>query len=727
MNACKKLVPLLFLALALLWSLLPAQDASMTSRSNDVSGREAAERVIATEGCDETVDTEISIDPGHPWRPPFGLDRVGKPPTIVVELSAAKRLRREYMLVGYTDGKELERRYVHVQRASSIKVPVTFNSYPTEVVLFTRCKFEGQRFELVRKAISLPSFEAAAIARPEEAFHPVDLGTILVPAGWLLLGPRQQASLDVAAISYAEDIPAGQVAAWYASAPHHKSTAHIELRKRQRVEINLALPVPQRDRRRDVLHVSITDAVGKERWQKKIPTMLVWKPPKLAEFGATETKLRYDAPISVRNTHTGGLSSLDYDNAWEPHLKDVVVSLPNGSRFVFWRGSSYVPFWAGRHNTGLSYEWAETIPPEGFADAVEPLMDRELRYGRVEIVESTAARVHVRWSYQATDVNYRVWGDTVVEDFYFYPDSFGTRVLSIKSAPDADYELSEFIVLTSQGTYPLEVIPRAAVEFLYLDGRKREFLFPPSAEGSAPRSPELGETPNVPIVYRVWFQKHEKASPIYFSPNIDYPKIIFPPNFDRGYLVTPAYWGDHWPLSGGKAGNKGINDGIYRGPAHNSLMSFGRGNRPPTLRVENIQTFDASGQSRPMTVRRWVWLIGMTEASDARLLEWARSFSRPPALELQGARLDFAAYVPERRAVGLVVEDQTVEIIMRPLVKCVNPVFELRGVPGNLLRVTLQGRPVPDKEYAWDGRTFWLKADIEQKGHIRLDFADASN
>ena len=38
-------------------------------------------------------------------------------------------------------------------------------------------------------------------------------------------------------------------------------------------------------------------------------------------------------------------------------------------------------------------------------------MDKELRYSRVEIVESTAARVHVRWSYQSTDFNYKVWGD----------------------------------------------------------------------------------------------------------------------------------------------------------------------------------------------------------------------------------------------------------------------------------------------------------------------------
>ena len=116
-------------------------------------------------------------------------------------------------------------------------------------------------------------------------------------------------------------------------------------------------------------------------------------------------------------------------------------------------------------------------PPDGFTDSVEPLMDKELRYGRVEIIESTSARVHVRWSYQSCDFNYKVWGDSAVEDFYFYPDGFGTRVLTLQSAPNSDYELSEFIILTPQDAYPLDVLPANLVEILFLDGEKREIDF----------------------------------------------------------------------------------------------------------------------------------------------------------------------------------------------------------------------------------------------------------
>ena len=52
---------------------------------------------------------------------------------------------------------------------------------------------------------------------------------------------------------------------------------------------------------------------------------------------------------------------MPYEDGWKPELSDVVVWLPNGGRFVFWRGSSYIPFWAGLHNTGACYEWAEII------------------------------------------------------------------------------------------------------------------------------------------------------------------------------------------------------------------------------------------------------------------------------------------------------------------------------------------------------------------------------
>jgi hypothetical protein len=439
-------------------------------------------------------------------------------------------------------------------------------------------------------------------------------------------------------------------------------------------------------------------------------------------FGAVATRLRYDPPISVREA-TGRYSTLDYRTAWDPTLQDVVVFLPNGSRFVFWRGSSYIPFWAGRHNTGFSYEWAETTPPpDGFVDSVEPLMDKELRYSRVQIVESTAARVHVRWTYQSTDFQYKVWGDSAVEDYYFYPDGFGTRVLTLRSKPAADYELSEFIVLTPQSAYPLEVLPASITELLYLDGEKVRLPCPYPRLEPTFQAGKIPNPRNVPIVFRNHIHKEEAATAIYFCPGDTTTPIAFQPFHDRGYLVTPTYWGSHWPLGRGKSTGWSIDDRIDSNPAHNSVMTWGLNNRPTPLHTAEVPSLDTLGVSKTQAVRRWAWLIAMTDITDVRLLDWAASFSRPPSLELVGARLDFEAYVPERRALRIHVDHKTATLQLKPVMRSVNPVIEIVSAPGNLAGVTLDGRRLDGREYAWDGKTLWLNATFDRPAEIGLRF-----
>src|SRR5262249_42826297 len=209
----------------------------------------------------------------------------------------------------------------------------------------------------------------------------------------------------------------------------------------------------------------------------------------------------------------------------------------------FWRGSSYIPFWAGKHNTGACYEWAEIISqPKGAVDCVEPLMDKELRYGKVEIVEATSAQIHVRWTYQSTDFEYKVWGDQAVEDYYFYPDGFGTRVLTLKADPKNDYELSEFIILTPAGAYPFEVLPERAVDALFLDGRKHEFRLPnPTTPDKAAQEADKS---GVPAIYRLRISRNDERAAIYFNPNeTRLPPVVFAPFSDAGQIVTPCYWG----------------------------------------------------------------------------------------------------------------------------------------------------------------------------------------
>ena len=660
---------------------------------------------------------QIRIEPGHPWRAPFGLQRMGCPVTVVVETAADPQPRPGYWLVAYLRGKEVARSALSVPNKPPYACRVSLDGWPTELVLVARSA-DGTAKELARQKVEPVPFEAEAVARPDRVVNPVDLGAILVPADWLLLAGGQKGSLEVAAICRAGDLPGARVTAWFDSAPAAKASADMPLVQDRRSQVRLPLPPPPA-LDRDVLHVSLAPATGAELWHKRIPAMLVHRPPQWPEFGAARTRLRYDAPISVRS-EDGKFSSLPYADGWDKRLDDVVVALPNGSRFVFWRGSCYVPFWAGRHNTGLSYEWAETSPPaDGYTDCVEPLMDKELRYGRVRIVESTPARVRVRWSYQSCDFKYKVWGDSAVEDFCFYRDGFGTRTLTLQSVPTGDYELSEFIVLTPQATYPLSVLPPNLVDILFVDGQKRELTFPffPAEQG------EKVQSRDVPAIYRVRLHQDEPMAAVYFNPlDTKLPPAIFAPFSDKGQLVTPTYWGSHWPLARGKTTGWAIDDRVHFTPCHNSIMSWAR-SRPKPLRTAQVEALDTLGRSKPMLVQTWVWLIGMSSAGDDQLLQWARSFAKPPSLEVEGARLEADSYVPERRAIRLIVEQPTVSIRIKPAGPCVNPVFELLAAPRALARVELAGRVLDPKEYAWDGQTLWINATVARDTKLQLAWA----
>lgn len=667
----------------------------------------------AADGDGETVSPSIRIEKTHPWRPLFGLDRVGRTLEIVAELPENGGASAEYWISAHRNGIESER--LEVPDGPG---PHRMAIQPADGAALIVSGDGGHR-ELQRIQISLPPFEAAAAARPESLVNPVDLGLILPPADWLSIEAGKPALVEAAAVSYHRDYPDARVLAWFECDPDRRVSSPMPLKQWEKARIALpALSAPA-NAGRTALRVMIVSGDGDPLWSQFIETSIVRQPPEWPAFGAAETLLRYDAPISVRAAD-GTLSTMAYEDGWDAALRDVVVSLPNGSRFVFWRGSSYIPFWAGLHNTGLCYEWAETRPPEGFVDCVEPLMDKELRYGRVEIEESSASRVHVRWTYQSCDFHYKVWGDSAQEDYYFYPDGFGARVLTLNAAPGAEYELSEFILLTPAAAYPFGVFPRNMVDLLFPGGEMRSIGFPffHEEQGGA-LAPK-----DAPPVYRVRLHRDEPLSAVYYSAVNTNPPVPFGPFTDAGQIVTPAYWGNHWPLGRGRTTGNAIDERVHLTPAHNSFMTWGFNRDPRPLRSAEFVSLGATGRPRQMEQRRWVWMIGMTDESGEALLARAKSFAHPPAVELRGARLNAEAYAPERRAIGLTAEEGEVRIAIRPEFPCVNPVFEIGGAPGPLAEIALDGRPLEGNEYAWDGRTLWIGIAIRESAVLRLRFAD---
>jgi hypothetical protein len=591
-------------------------------------------------------------------------------------------------------------------------------SSPDELVLVAHDAV-GNRLERARWRVERPAFEADAEAVAEPLTNPVDLGAILPPADWLVLGRGQRANVTVAAFSTA-DISRAEAVAWFESAPDAATKGAIELRAGSRAVRAVAVTVPELTKDRDTLHVAIRDGEGRELWRKTIETMLVSEPLRLPAFGAVETKLRYDYPL-LSYSGPNQVTEIPYDTAWPPERKDVVVSLPNGSRFVFWRGAAYTPFWAGKHNTALNFEFAEAPTRKDGVDCVDAASDKELRRSRVEIVESTAARVHVRWTAQPCDLNYKVWGESVSEDFYFYPDGFGSRTVTLQAEPKAEYEIEELLILTPPAGYPLRMLPEHLVDVLFRDGTKHELRFPILDQERDYEKLLSGE---MPPLYRIRFHALDTDAAIYFNPGwTRLPVQAYRPFYSQGQMVTPFYWGNHLPLARRKPTGHAIDDLAGMTPAHNALMTWGhRRPRPLESRVADMP--DAVGVRRPMQVEKWSWLIGMAAADDARLLEWSRSFATPPQVEADGARLQSPAFSTERRATLLEVETPTVTLTIRPTAPCVHPVFELESAPAVLDHVELDGRRLGRGDYAWDGRTLWLDATLRNEATLRLSFRE---
>ena len=248
----------------------------------------------------------VRLDAGHPWRPPFELDRVGKPLGAVVEFPDGARPVGMFSLSIRRKGEELGRRDLKVSEQPPFLARSTIEPSADELVVLVTRDAVAKPVEVARQTVAIPEVEAEAVAKADRLINPIDLGTVLVPSGWLLLGPGQGGSIDLAAISRTRDREM-EVIAWYESSPPDITHVSLALPKGSRTNIRLMLPATPPAGERDILRIVLADADGSELWRKAIPVMIVRDPPKLPAFGATALKLRFDAPISVRDPEDGRL------------------------------------------------------------------------------------------------------------------------------------------------------------------------------------------------------------------------------------------------------------------------------------------------------------------------------------------------------------------------------------------------------------------------------------
>lgn len=220
---------------------------------------------------------------------------------------------------------------------------------------------------------------------------------------------------------------------------------------------------------------------------------------------------------------------LNYDAAWEEPWRvgshaDVVLRFENGGhKFVFWRGTSYVPCWVSANDIWYTNEFVERHGADSpnTKGSVEPISDKQSRFSHVRIIENTDARVVIHWRYAPVDVGYNHpfiepstgWSDWVDEYHTIYPDAVGVRkITAYTSRPDLWMEWQESIVINPPGTMPEDNIELGAITVANMQGESKTYSW--TKEGS----PQFIDPPKGVNIVKVNLKSIRK------------PFVIVPPN-----------------------------------------------------------------------------------------------------------------------------------------------------------------------------------------------------
>ncbi len=275
-------------------------------------------------------------------------------------------------------------------------------------------------------------------------------------------------------------------------------------------------------------------------------------------FGAYYTKLEY---------------SPNWDKDWRvSDHPDIVVRFNDGGhKFVFWRGTSYIPCWVTENDIWYTNEFVERRGwhSPNTQGCVEPMSDKQCRYSHVRIIENNDARVIVHWRYAPIDVHYEHpfidektgWSDWVDEYYVIYPDATGIRNITAHSTNLEKWiEFHEGIVINQPGTLPHDNIHSDAVSVANMQGEHVTYRWGKYG------GPKFDKNPRRANIYKINLKS--KRGPF---------ALVEPPRVD-GNIITPYlgrnetsnfHWWDHWPVS--QDASDGRSAISAKKPSHTSL------------------------------------------------------------------------------------------------------------------------------------------------------------
>jgi len=187
-----------------------------------------------------------------------------------------------------------------------------------------------------------------------------------------------------------------------------------------------------------------------------------------AKFGGTYTNLNYFET---------------WNNLWRfGSYPDVVVASDlNPVKFVFWKGTNYIPCIVNEKNQYYSNEFNETWYTSGGSGCQEPMSDKKLLTTHARIIENSPARTVVEWRVALMDTKSNIqanydsisnWGDWTDWLYYIYPDGLAVKHMRLYTSGKLNHEWQEGMAIIGENTRPEEVIEQSPVYYYVNDSGK---------------------------------------------------------------------------------------------------------------------------------------------------------------------------------------------------------------------------------------------------------------
>lgn len=417
----------------------------------------------------------------------------------------------------------------------------------------------------------------------------------------------------------------------------------------------------------------------------------------------------------------------------------VVVDCGKPWRFVFWDKAQYVGCVDLGGGVWFTPEWCEVNSPNDL-HCYEPIMDKQLRWSKIQLLEAGPARARVRWTYALNDMRYRIFhGDTRAEEIYtIYPDGIALREVILwpgtlnNHGGNANFwQVAEWILINAAGTSPLDVLKMPTPFTLSGgDGSGISVPWPLPPDWFEPlcrRYPAIADFPlyvgRIDLTGRpspfLVIPKHQGLFPYMHCSACgrDHPYTSLFPGKD----LINVY--QHWPVTK-------MEDFLEWVPAGDSVG-----------KVATHTSFSSVDYSRRLSGRdyvptpdpgtTWYMLVGAAqEGADPSTLDaLAQSYLNPAAVEvhrdpgeplerhrgrvlLEGYDYSLRAYTFRKTG-----EDR-MSLTMTPTVPQINPVFLVDGWTSPGVTVHVNGQALPAERYtaqvSGHDLTLWVEGTFAQ-------------